>query len=317
MFGKIGLLALACLSYGVYSATFGNLAYSKKSRHADNYYSDATAPELHRRECNNLYNKGSSRISCTSLNNPESEKTDVFLWGDSFASAMVPGLTEMAELHKFNFEYSILAGCAAVLGMQRTDTNINCAKAHERTAKHLDETSPPIVLLTSSYAHNVGEGLLRPTSVERVVDNSNFTNEFALTIKHTIDRLRANGATVLILTEPPRHRVDPVIDKMKSIMVGRGTLVKPTTLAEHKARVDVIYSIFDQSGIDLRLDYSDFFCGTGQCITEADGRSLYKDRSHISNYASVILAKKLVADMQSHGYLNQANIYKRVISSTD
>ena len=128
--------------------------------------------------------------------------------------------------------------------------------------------------------------------------------EFTSTINPTIDRLRANGSSVLVLTEPPRHHKNPVIDKMKYIMTGRDTLVKPITRAEHQARVAEIYSIFDQSGIDLRLDYSDFFCGTGHCITELNGRSLYRDREHISIYASRLFAEKLVADMQSHGYLN-------------
>lgn len=303
MHTKIGLLALACLCFGVFSATFGNLAYNDRSRQADQYYVDATTPESHRRECNNLHKKGSARVSCKSVNNPDSEKTDVFLWGDSFASAMVPGMTEMAELNNFNLEYSILAGCAAVLGMQHTDENRNCLSGHLRVARHLAKTTPSLVLLISSYAHNVGGGLLRPTSAKRVVDNSNFVEEFSTNIKLTIDKLRTNGAHVLVLTEPPRHHTDPVIEKIKSVMVGRSAFDKPMTFAEHQNRIATIYSIFDQSGIDLRLDYSNFFCESDQCITEMNGRSLYKDRAHISNYASTLLASKLITDIQSYGYL--------------
>jgi hypothetical protein len=304
MLAKIGWLAIVCLCAGLYASIFGNHAFNDRSRQADNYYLVANEPEPHRRRCNNLHNKTQTQVSCKELNNPNSEKTDLYLWGDSHSSALVPGLTEMAKLHQFNLEYSVLAGCGGVLNMQRADQNLNCAMGNSRVADHLEKTAPQLVLLASSYVQKVTDGLFRSVSAERVADSTKSVDEFKIAFKPTIDRIRATGASVLVLTEPPRQSIDPVMEKLKFIMVGRNAAIDPITPEQHQARITPVYSIIDESGIGLRLDYSDMFCGTGECVTEVDGRSLYKDRSHISNFASRILAGKLITDLQHHGYLN-------------
>lgn len=301
---KIITLFTFCLFAGIYASVFGNVSFNKKSQQASVYYQEAIAPESHRAACNNLHNKNIKQVTCKSLNRADSEKTDLFLWGDSHASAMVPGLTKQAEILGFNLEYAIMLGCQAVLQMQRSDGNYNCAKGNERIAKYLDENPVPFILFVSSYVHNVSNGYLRSVSSNRITDNSNSINEFADSFNATIDRLKSSGVKIAVITEAPRFSYDPVIEKIKHTMVGRNAALNPTTIESHYSRIDPIYSIIDNSGIDTRLDYTEFFCPEYKCTAEMNSKSLYKDRSHISNFGSTVLSKNVVADLEKAGFLS-------------
>jgi len=300
------ILFVLCFVSGLHASIFGNAAYNEKSRKAEVYYSEATAQEPHRKQCNNLHNKGAEKVSCERIFNPASEHIDFFLWGDSHTSAMVPGFVKQAELHGLNFRFSVLAGCPGVLNMRRIDTNTNCAFGANRVVEQIESIKPPLVILASSYVRNVVNGNLRSVNERRTVDSSRSRSEFSAGITATVERLKNTGASVVVVTEPPRHRVDPVIETVKEMMIGEHQSITSINIDDHLERIEQTYSYIDDSGIDERLNYSNFFCDISSCITRIDNQSLYKDVSHISNYGSTIVAEHVINDLFTKGFLKES-----------
>jgi hypothetical protein len=302
MLKTIGLLALLCLTLGIAAAVYGNAGFNRNSSIAEIYYKSATTPQAHRKRCNSLYNKRSEQVSCRSVHNPNTEKTQLFLWGDSHASMLVHGLEEMAKKYKFNLEYSILPGCLASLKMQRSDRNINCSAAHDRVAEHIKSSNFPLVLLASSYVHNTVTGRSRSIYSPRKIDPTNSVNEFAKSIEQTVNTIKSTGAKAVVITEPPRHAIDPVIENVKQIMVGRSKARIQISIDDHEKRIGKIYRIIDDSGVDLRLDYSRFYCKNKLCGTQLNQMSLYADKSHLSHVGSIEITKRIITDLKSQNY---------------
>lgn len=78
------------------------------------------------------------------------DKPLVFLWGDSTAAALYPGLKEAEGSHDFRLARFSSAGCAPILETQR---NRRCDEVNGLAFRYLEMAHPDIVLLHAMWGH--------------------------------------------------------------------------------------------------------------------------------------------------------------------
>jgi peptidoglycan/LPS O-acetylase OafA/YrhL len=78
------------------------------------------------------------------------DKPLVFLWGDSTAAALYPGLEEAEASHHFRLARFSSAGCAPILETQR---NKGCDEVNGLAFQYLEAARPDIVLLHAMWGH--------------------------------------------------------------------------------------------------------------------------------------------------------------------
>ena len=101
----------------------------------------------------------------------------VFLWGDSFAAAISPGLRDLQSHYDFRLAQYTASGCPPLLPADARDPR--CARVHQRSLAVLRETHPDLVILDANW----------------------ITSDLA-NIKDSIAEIRADGVKNIVLVGP-------------------------------------------------------------------------------------------------------------------
>jgi len=261
------------------------------------YYTEARSAEANRGDCIDRVRKQKSTVSCKYNYSTTAEKTDIFIWGDSHASSIVPAFDLVAKQNLWNLEFSATTGCQSVVGMHRVDYSQQCEETNLAVAEHIQKSKFPIVILVSSFVNNVSKGKLRDINSDTNIDSEKASAEFAIRFKETISLIQNSGSLAVVYTEEPRLDRDPVLHNLNRMLVGKEPIQSELTIDDHLERISSTYEMMDNSGIDFRMDYSPFFC-PNRCKTSELGKSLYKDISHISNYGAASVSPLIEADLK-------------------
>jgi peptidoglycan/LPS O-acetylase OafA/YrhL len=92
------------------------------------------------------------------------DKKLLFLWGDSTAAALFPGLKEVATAHDFRMAHFEVAGCPPILSAGLV---ARCDQLSDTVFAHIKASHPEIVLLHAMWVPNTDLGRLKQT-VERL-----------------------------------------------------------------------------------------------------------------------------------------------------
>jgi peptidoglycan/LPS O-acetylase OafA/YrhL len=290
--------SIVTFSAGILIALLGNSAIVDPDGSIEAYYLKAIEPESNRENCSgpNFQNAGNN--TCTYLSNQKSDSIDIFIWGDSHGSALVPAFVNIAKTHHFNIQYATRNGCQPVLEMKRVDSNFKCPAFNKNAIQAINNSKPKIVVLVGSFVNNLTVGKYRSINSSNTIDTTKAQQEFTTQIKATISQIKDTGAKAVVFTEPPRLSSNPVNNHLRKQTLGLQHDDVFATKLSHKLRINNIYTIIDEAGFDMRLDYSSFFCNEKKCITQYKDNSLYKDASHISNFGANTLAPLIETDLR-------------------
>jgi len=292
------ITSIITFSAGILIGLFGNSAIVDKNGTIESYYLKAIEPEPNRENCSSQNFSNAENSTCTFLTNPSSDSIDIFIWGDSHGSALVPAFVKLAKTHHFNIQYAIRNGCQPVIGMKRVDSNFKCPTFNKNAIQAINNSKPKIVVLVGSFVNNLSVGKYRSINASNTIDPTQAQQEFATQIKATTTLIKATSAKAVVFTEPPRLSSNPVNNHLRKQTLGLQHDEIFATKLSHKQRINDIYNIIDESGFDLRLNYSNFFCDEKKCKTQYNDHSLYKDASHISNFGAETLAPLIESDLR-------------------
>jgi hypothetical protein len=209
-----------------------------------------------------------------------------FVWGDSHAAALWPGVKAAAEQVHLPVWLASMSGCPPLVS---TATKKRCQDFNALNVERVRMQKIPDVTLAarwSLYIYGLEDGNKSNVLLKR---ESTAQNEayFATALKAQIAELRAAGAQVWLFKEVPQQRKG-TIERLSSLArVGRSAAQVGRPVVELDTRQAFINQLFaslasNDGGIHL-VDPKPLLCEDGLCRAEADGRSLYKDEDHLSD----------------------------------
>ncbi len=229
----------------------------------------------------------------------------VVVWGDSHADVLrenvpdVPGVT---------FYFVFHSGCPPVKGVRRFDSpgrTTNCSNQDviESYARYIDALSPDIVILVARWTMYLEgwqkRGVLQPVhhyvtdSRETVTSNSLADRQRALIagLERTTGSFQSKPH-FLLLSQPPD------LSTVGFRNVYSDDLNVPRFIVDkwHRSEDELVGHVSKFEHVEI-IDSKRYFCDEKACKTRIDGRLLYYDDNHLSNFGLQYLWKRLVAEI--------------------
>jgi peptidoglycan/LPS O-acetylase OafA/YrhL len=225
------------------------------------------------------------------------------LWGDSHARALATGIDRSAAWHGLKGKYASHRGCPPLLGVgvvQRPE----CAGFNHAVLRML-ENAPGIrtVVLVARWPMDA-EGT--PTPHERsgriqLVDLTatggvNLSNPAILQagLERTIERLHHLGKQVAVVRSIPEVDYDVPAAYLIARLTDRdANAVIAPSLAWYRSRTlnvrAILAKVSSEEQVEL-VDPSRYLC-TDHCMVVYQGRPLYRDNDHLSEFGATYLAR--------------------------
>ncbi len=217
------------------------------------------------------------------------------LWGDSFADAIAPAFYELSKEYKSNGYVVTAHGCPPILKYeQNADLGFDCVGFNDRVFNLIKENKIKHVFLAANWTDRMRNpiSLFRdqswyPAYKERYDDMAMAATQ------RTVDELQKMGVKVYILFDVPFAPFNPprqfAINAQYHIKdMNKTSLDKEAYLRVRHERFGAF--IDGNKGSDIIfMDPKSKMCDERKCYFEANGKSLYFNEGHLSNYGAVYL----------------------------
>lgn len=228
-------------------------------------------------------------------------EVDYVLWGDSHAGAYVPGFDAVLAQTGHSGVAFVKTACAPLPGLWRADQGIDHAcdshNAAVLDAIARDYPGATIVLaarwaLMSNGSRPAGEGGPAAKLARTGESWGEEPGNAALmeqSLESLVSDLREGGHEVLIIGTLPEQGRDFARVAARSALVSLPWgQAQPVKRADHEARTEFSRALFAQLqqryGVTT-VDLTDFMC-PDDCLVEQDGKPLYRDDDHISEFGA-------------------------------
>jgi peptidoglycan/LPS O-acetylase OafA/YrhL len=207
----------------------------------------------------------------------------LFVWGDSHSMAILPGLDEL-------FRESGLRGLAAT---HNSSPPILGSSLDQRFSQLASQKEAYNQAVFDAIIASPAQDVLLVGAWEDYFGRAAFPDQ----IRRTVQELHDRGKRVWILLEVPVHEVDiPHLYAMARLR-GRnvaGLARDRSAYLEYSARSRETFAGLSQAA--KLIDPIDFFYPEGQasCRLEAEGRLLYRDGGHLSDFGSRVFARQFL-----------------------
>lgn len=237
------------------------------------------------------------RPECRNGNNPT-----VFVWGDSYAMHLVPGLSEKVTLEQATF-----SACPTFLGFSPKRKNFNkadvwadlCLKFNTDVLEYLKSREDiRTVVLGSPWRLFVKEGGVVWSKEEGSFVEHATGLDFAIKeMANTVAQIRQMGKEVLLFGPPPASGGD-TSGCLERIVTGKVVFGSDCEIAAGRAlRYDAVIREFleavSKSDGVRAINLSDIMCDTEVCITQSQGVPIYRDKGHLSVEGSKIVFDRI------------------------
>lgn len=225
--------------------------------------------------------------------------------GDSHANALVSAAGEAASKHKGSAVELSLSICSNLIGLQRYgDKRDACSTFNERYISALSGTEflpdLPLVLITrhSYYLHGPNEAYHRNFGKTLVYfseyneqPNKTLDAEYQQALIKTTCQL-AEHRPVYLVRPIPEMGINVPKTMAKRLMLGQQEVDISLSLEQYHQRHAVIWQAQDQAAQQCGakiLDPLPYLCPNGRCISQINGRPLYYDDDHLSEFGNQLL----------------------------
>ena len=240
---------------------------------------------------------------------PLRDTPSVVVWGDSHASALVPGIASLADEAGFSGRQITQNACPPLLGVA-FDFNRNCAAFNEATVKVL-ETSPSIhaVVLSARwglYAETTRRDVNKSFRLVDAADGSPQVSSpqvLARGLERTVATLHQRGIGVLLVADVPEFAFNPALCIAKELGSNRSedACSLPTESArEQLAWTEPIFQDIASRYPALRIVWPlDAFCDVHRCSAMRNGTVLYRNENHLNQEGARYLALAIKQPLQN------------------
>ncbi|MCD6038617.1 MAG: lipopolysaccharide modification acyltransferase [Gammaproteobacteria bacterium] len=211
----------------------------------------------------------------------EQHKHIIFLWGDSFAAALYPGLNSLERSRDFGIAFFAANSCPPLLGWDNPSRPF-CKEINDRNLKTIKEIMPDIVLLHANWTATI------PNSYPIEM------------LANTIIGLKKLGVPRVIILGP----VPVWGEKLSEILFSRFKAdpfhriperIKPNQERSMISASQLLEVIAKKAGAEYIQSY-DYFCNDEGCldrIGDGKGSIVSADNAHLSVFASEWFLKQI------------------------
>jgi hypothetical protein len=213
----------------------------------------------------------------------QSRQPLVFLWGDSVAAALYPGLRDDQQVLGYGLAQFTIAGCPPVLGFT-VALRPYCKDNNEFVAAAISKYRPEIVILHSFWAY---EGLNFDRLAETVAD------------------IRSRGATRIVMLGPPLLWDGDLPQAVIQYYWDTGSLI-PEYSKFKLADIRPFDRVLRKKAASLGIEYLsvwDIMCNEDGCRTRIGSSPddlIAIDRTHLTLKGSRFLADRVMRLVLSH-----------------
>lgn len=208
----------------------------------------------------------------------------LFVWGDSHAMAILPGLDEACKE----------AGIRGLAATHNSSPPILGSSLDQRFSQLASQKEAYNQAVFDAIVASPAQDVLLVGAWEDYFGRAAFPEQ----IRRTVQELNQRGKHVWILLEVPVHEVD--IPHLFAMARLRGRTVENLARSragylEYSARSRNTFQAMGSTA--QQIDPLSFFYPDGQtnCRLEAEGRLLYRDGGHLSDFGSRVFARRLSA----------------------
>ncbi|UWF49131.1 acyltransferase [Pseudomonas sp. N3-W] len=231
---------------------------------------------------------------------PAQASTQMLVWGDSHATALIPVFDDGAKAHGMRVMLASSAGCLPVAGIEYDQ---QCERFNRRVEQALKPQSVADVVLVarwSLYLYGDATGDLEHALRAHDGHYDRMTAEQRLSegLTARVQQLRADGHRVWLVKEAPLQAFSAPYRLSRLAMLHRPTGDVGLDVAQHLKRQVFISQLFARlakadPGVTV-LDPAPLLCdANGLCRAELDGNSLYTDDNHLSEVGARFVAPAL------------------------
>lgn len=217
--------------------------------------------------------------------------------GDSHANAIVSAVPLASGGKVIEMTTS---GCPTIIGLKRKgDIDNRCGQFNEKSIATInkDYNFLPVIILNRHAQALFGgnEDLKSSTSVffekEYEQPNDKLNDEYTDHLVKTMCTID-NPSRVFLVRDIPEMGVDVARTMKRALMFGKPAPQISISLEEYHARHKVVWAAQDaaaaQCGVKI-LDPLPYLCHDGRCWGSKDGRPIYYDDDHLSEYGNKLL----------------------------
>jgi hypothetical protein len=213
----------------------------------------------------------------------------VILTGDSHAMSTVNPITIAAELNNRRVKLWSFSACPTIKGAATVDRGILCKEATEWVTANAKKFAGLPIIVSNSSGYFARDGIWL---ADKKSENSQTNIKLVLeSYIDTLCELKDSRELYVIRPYPLMNHSVPH-NLSRNLMFGRGNDDIKITLEEYHQRHKLVWEAQDQAaeqcGVKI-LDPLPYLCDDQYCYGSRNGRPLYYDDDHLSEYGNKYL----------------------------
>jgi peptidoglycan/LPS O-acetylase OafA/YrhL len=234
-----------------------------------------------------------------------SENIKAIMVGDSHAESLTTSLASVFDLDVDGIIALNKASCPLILNMMSTKTGSECLDENSKRIKYLEENYPEVPLFwvarTAAYIY----GQSNPDRINDVRDKQPsiyFTKHYSHSSPELLDELEKNinDTISLLVSNRPVYMILPTPEMRRNIpkSISRSLLLSDelpnfsldkSLYLERNSPIIFILKVVAKNNNAEVLDPTAYLCEKNKCISQVEGRPIYLDGDHLSEYGNKIL----------------------------
>lgn len=229
-------------------------------------------------------------------------KSPVFVvWGDSHAHALYGLFGNLARQHGVYGVHGSYSACPPLLGIEvATHINDECRRFNEAMLDYINRSNINTIFLVAYWSvypqgltphgMDIGE---QPFLVEQLGGRSSVKQSkwlFEKSLEQTVQKLTKAGRTIYILEQFPESTANIPLGLARATLFPFPHInyLRPSMrdVDARQSFVDGVFKRISEKYPITLIRTHDFFCWDGYCQIESNGRSLYRDSNHLSNFGA-------------------------------
>ena len=272
---------------------------------------DFLIPEIEK-DCQDKFNDSKIDFVCESDNFDNLSSSPFLVWGDSHATFMVPAIKNASKELNARFLYTSYSGCPPLLGViyKHEPETYKCNEFNEQVVNYVLNNDIKLVFLVfrhNLYIHSydqIDEKLRTPIQLEvENIPNKEIHSSieaFKIGFKRLSDKLHDRNVNVVVIRQVPNLNIDPKKTLYRSLVLKKESSELPKrkrTEIEERSRIAL--NIFEMNNVEV-FDLTEKFCDELSCFAFKNGKSLYRDPSHIGFYGTIHIRDSIKTMLQKY-----------------
>lgn len=291
---------------------FGYISFNTNG--FESHYPNAVVAANKEAQNSNRYCTEGNDFPCY-IGNKDSIKAIVV--GDSHAEALTTAVSGSIDL-KVNGIISLSqGGCPFILNAQLFGRGDGCYKENLQRIKYLNDhyigvpvfwiARTGVYLYGQSNPKTVNDANIRPllyfTEQYKYVNNDLY-NELKVNLNTTIEKIIINHPVYIVQPTPEMRKNVPKTLAMNILLNKKydDLSIDDKLYFQRNEHVrDIINNVGKKNGVQV-LDPIPYLCDSGRCMAQFEGRSIYFDDNHMSEYGNKLLSPMFYTIIKN--YLN-------------